>query len=77
MKKEVRDMKNVKEVVIEVKGKDWENALDKAFNKKKKDIKIDGFRKGSVTKEIFIKKAGIEALFMDAADIVVDDEFKK
>ena len=40
-------MKNVKEVVIEVKGKDWENALDKAFNKKKKDIKIDGFRKGS------------------------------
>ena len=70
-------MKNVKEVVIEVKGKDWENALDKAFNKKKKDIKIDGFRKGSVTKEIFIKKAGIEALFMDAADIVVDDEFKK
>ena len=59
-------MKNVKEVVIEVKGKDWENALDKAFNKKKKDIKIDGFRKGSVTKEIFIKKAGIEALFMDA-----------
>lgn len=53
-------MKNVKEVVIEVKGKDWENALDKAFNKKKKDIKIDGFRKGSVTKEIFIKKQGLK-----------------
>lgn len=70
-------MKNVKEITVEVKGKDWESALDKAFNKKKKDIKIDGFRKGSVTKEIFIKKAGIEALFMDAADIVIDSEYRK
>lgn len=70
-------MKNVKEITVEVKGKDWEAALDKAFNKKKKDIKIDGFRKGSVTKEIFIKKAGIESLFMDAADIVIDTEYKK
>ena len=70
-------MKNVKEITVEVKGKDWENAIDKAFNKKKKDIKIDGFRKGSVTKEIFIKKAGIESLFMDAADIVIDAEYQK
>lgn len=70
-------MKNVKEITVEVKGKDWEESLDKAFNKKKKDIKIDGFRKGSVTKEIFIKKAGIESLFMDAADIVIDGEYKK
>ena len=70
-------MKNVKEITVEVKGKDWENAIDKAFNKKKKDIKIDGFRKGSVTKEIFIKKVGIETLFMDAADIVIDAEYKK
>lgn len=70
-------MKNEKEVTIEVKDKDWESAIDKAFNKKKKDIKIDGFRKGSVTKEIYIKKAGIETLFMDAADIVIDSEYKK
>ncbi|MCH5166495.1 MAG: trigger factor [Erysipelotrichales bacterium] len=70
-------MKNVKEITVEVKGKDWESAIDKAFNKKKKDIKIDGFRKGSVTKEIFIKKVGIESLFMDAADIVIDAEYQK
>ena len=69
-------MKNVKEVTIEIKGKDWQDALDKAFNKKKKDIKIDGFRKGSVTKEVFIKKVGIEALFMDAADIAIEIAYK-
>lgn len=70
-------MKNVKEITIEVKGKEWEEALDKAFKKKKKDIKIDGFRKGSVTKEIYIKKVGIEALFMDACDICVEDAYKQ
>ncbi len=70
-------MKNVKDIMVEVKGKDWESALDKAFNKKKKDIKIDGFRKGSVTKDIYIKKVGIESLYMDAADIVIDDEYHK
>lgn len=75
--KEEDFMKNVKEIKVEVKGKDWEEALDKAFNKKKKDIKIDGFRKGSVTKEIYIKKAGVETLFMDAADIVIDSEYQK
>lgn len=70
-------MKNVKEITIEVKGKEWESALDKAFDKKKKEVKVDGFRKGSITKEIFIKKLGIEVLFMDASDIAIEDAYKK
>ena len=70
-------MKNVKEVKIEIKGKEWESALDKAFEKKKKDIKVPGFRKGAVPKDIYIKKVGIEALFMDAADIAINDAYKK
>lgn len=69
-------MKNVKEVEIEVKGKEWESFLDKAYTKKKKDIKVDGFRKGSVPKDIFIKKVGIEALFMDACDEVIQSKYK-
>lgn len=69
-------MKNVKEITTTVKGKEWTNAIDKAFNNKKKDIKIDGFRKGAVTKEIFIKKVGIESLFMDACDIAIEDAYK-
>lgn len=71
-----RIMKNVKEIVIEVKGKEWNNYLDKAFTKKKKDIKVDGFRKGSVPKDVFIKKVGIETLFMDACDEVVNDKYR-
>lgn len=70
-------MKNVKEVKIDVKGKEWESALDKAFEKKKKDIRVDGFRKGACPKEVFLKKVGIEALFMDACDIAIEDAYKK
>lgn len=72
-----KKMKNVKEIKIEVKGKEWEEILDKAFNKKKKDIKVDGFRKGSVPKEVFLKKVGIETLFMDACDIAVESSYKE
>ena len=70
-------MKNVHEIEIKVEGKDWEKVLDKAFNKKKNEVKIPGFRKGTVTKEIYIKKLGIESLFMDASDIAIEEAFEK
>ena len=38
-----------KEFTIEVKGKDWEEALDKAFQKAVKNVKIDGFPKTEST----------------------------
>ena len=37
-----------------------------------KDVRIDGFRKGNVPKDIYIKKFGIESLFMDAADYALE-----
>ncbi len=50
-------MKNVKVVKITVEGEDWEKCIDKSFlKKKKKDIKVDGFRKGAVSKEVYIKR---------------------
>ena len=49
-------MKNVKDYEITIEGKEWTNSLDKAFNKKQKDLKVDGFRKGNCPKEVYIKK---------------------
>ena len=69
--------KNKDVVTIEIAGKDWEKALDKAFKKKVKDVKVDGFRKGSVPKNIYIEKFGIESLYMDAANDVVQDAYTK
>lgn len=69
-------MKNVKEIEITVGGKTWENALDKAYKKKNKDAKIKGFRAGTAPKNIFIKEFGIESLYMDAVDYVLDGAYK-
>ena len=69
-------MKNVKEITKEIKNEEWINYLKDAFNKKKKDIKIDGFRKGSVTWDLFIKKVGIETLYPDATDIAIEKEYE-
>ena len=60
--------KNEKEIKMELEGKEWEECLDKAFKKNNKKAKIDGFRPGKAPKDVFIKRYGIESLFMDAAD---------
>jgi len=70
-------MKNVKEIEVELKGKEWQDILEETFKKKAKEVKVDGFRKGSVPKEIFIKKFGIESLYMDATDKALQVAYKK
>ena len=69
--------KNVHEIDIKLEGKDWEKYLDKAFKKKNKEVRIDGFRKGQASKEMYIKKFGIESLYMDAVDFAIDEAYKK
>lgn len=68
--------KNVQEFEIKL-DKEWKEALDKAYKKKVKEVKVDGFRKGACPKELFIKKFGIESLYMDAVDAAMQDAYKK
>jgi trigger factor len=70
-------MKNKHEITIKIEGKEWEKALDKSFNKNVTKAKVDGFRAGKCPKDIYIKKYGIESLFMDAVDFVISDGYKK
>lgn len=70
-------MKNVKEITIKIEKEEWTNILKETFNKKKKDIKIDGFRKGSVTWDLFVKKIGIASLYQDAVDLAVNKNYEK
>lgn len=70
-------MKNVKEITIELKQEEWDKVLKETFNKKKKDIEIDGFRKGAVTWDIFVKKVGISRLFADAADMAINEKYEE
>ncbi len=62
---------------LKLEGKEWKECLKEAYDKKKKDIKIDGFRKGQVPYDIYVKKTGVETLFMDAMDVAVDKLYTK
>lgn len=69
--------KNTDKITIKIEGKEWQDALDKAFDKKKKEVKVDGFREGAVPRNIYIEKFGIESLYMDAVDNVMDKAYQE
>ena len=54
-------MENIKTIEVKIEGKEWQDALDKAFKEANKKAKIDGFRPGHAPKEVFIKKYGEES----------------
>lgn len=76
-KNDKNSKKNIHEVIVKIEGEDWTKALDKAFLEKQKTVKVDGFRKGKVPREIFEKKFGKESLFLDAADAVLQKAYIK
>ena len=61
-------MKNVHTVTITLEGKDWTSILDNTFKKKNSEVTISGFRKGKAPKDVYMKKFGIESLYMDSID---------
>lgn len=74
---EKKNDKNKHEKTIIIDGDIWKNALTKAYEKNNKKAKIDGFRPGKAPYDIYIKKFGVESLFLDAADMVVEDAYLK
>ena len=70
-------MSNLKEIEKTVEGKVWEDAIEKAYKKAIKKIKIDGFRPGKAPKNVFLKKYGETNLWIDAADIVLEDAYRE
>ena len=69
--------KNIKEIKITIEGDEWVKALDKAFDKKNKEVTIAGFRKGKAPRNVYEKKYGKESLFFDASDFVIQDAYMK
>ena len=69
--------KNVFEESVKFTKEEFDNAIDKAFEKKKKTIKMDGFREGKVPKDLYMKKAGKESLYMDAIDVLLPEAYDR
>ena len=51
-------------------------ALDKAFNKIKKDLNAPGFRKGHMPRAVFNQKFGEEALYEDALNAILPEAYE-
>ena len=75
MTKEKKEKKNIHNVEIKIEGEKWNQALDDAFKKKVKNVQVDGFRKGKCPRNIYEKKFGKESLFLDAADLVLQEAY--
>ncbi|MBQ7104882.1 MAG: trigger factor [Bacilli bacterium] len=72
-----KKVENKKDVVIKIEGQDWIDAVDAAFEEKRKDVTVSGFRKGKVPRNIYEKNFGKESLYMAAVDNVVQVAYVK
>ena len=72
-----KENKNIHEFTVKIEGESWEKALDKVFKEKQKTVKVDGFRKGKVPRNIFEQKFGKESLYFDAANAVLEEAYTK
>ena len=70
-------MKNVHEIEVKIEKEEWTKAIDKSFEKAQKNVKVDGFRKGKVPRNIFEKKFGKESLYEEAINIVLPNAYDK
>ena len=75
-KKEAKNKNNYHDIEIKIEGKEWTDAIDKAFKEKVKKVEVDGFRKGKCPKNIYDKKFGQDYI-IDAADLVLQDAYTK
>ena len=74
---EKKENKNRHEVEVTIEGENWEKALEKAYDKNKKKVKMDGFRPGKVPFDMYVKKNGYEPLYEDAINNVLAPAFDK
>ena len=67
--------KNLVELTSVVSGDEWKKAIHDAYEKNKKNIKMDGFRPGKVPFDMYVKRNGVESLFIEAADLVISKAY--
>lgn len=62
-------------LTVEVSAVEVDKALDQAFKKVVKQINVPGFRKGKMPRPMFEKMYGVEALYQDALEIVINTTY--
>jgi len=64
------------ELTITVTAEEFEKGLDIAFEAARKNVTVEGFRKGKIPRKMFEKKFGVDVLFDDAVNAILPDVYR-
>ena len=65
------------ELEFKIEGNEWGKLQDEAFNKLNKKAKIDGFRPGKATREMYERKYGKQDIIFEASDMAIKKEYER
>lgn len=68
--------KNMVKLTIEATAEDFEKAIEKAYQKNKGKINVQGFRKGKAPRAIIEKMYGVGIFYEDAANEIIPDAYE-
>ncbi len=69
--------KSMAKITITVDADAFEEAMVKSYNKNKKNISIQGFRKGKAPRKMVEKLYGPEVFYEDAANVAIPDAYEE
>ena len=69
--------KNMAKLTIETSAEEFEAAVEKAYQKNKGKLSVQGFRKGKAPRKMIEKMYGAGVFFEDAANILIPDAYAK
>jgi len=76
-KVEQLEEKNMVKLVIEATNEEFEIGLEKAYQKNKSSMNVQGFRKGKAPRKMIEKLYGQEIFFEDAANAIIPDAYSE
>ena len=74
LKSSTKTATNTYELVIEVSGTDFDKAVNNVYNRQKKDISVQGFRKGKAPRKLVEKLYGENVFWEDAVNDICNSE---
>ena len=67
--------KSMAKLTIEASAEEFEAAVEKAYQKNKNKINVQGFRKGKAPRKVIEKMYGTGVFYEDAANIVIPEAY--
>jgi len=75
--KSTEQANNAAKIVVEIEKQEFEVALNKAYNKVKKDIAVPGFRKGKAPRKVVEGMYGAQVFYEDAVNEIFPEIYTK